>query len=193
MSCRWVAFALLGAALLGAPSARADAWDARLSSRLTLGGGAYVPEQRVEPWPLVELGLRTDLLLGEARPARVRLGPALDLRTEGFRTFEVAGGLAVLLPLDQGFALTLTGAAGWGARPEERDGPLALGALAFGWRPYDYFGPYAWAVQLYTAARVQALDPRVWELTVGVEVDLEIVFVIPILFVVQLARGGDPA
>lgn len=170
----------------------ADDWDAQVSARLSLGGGAYVPEQGVDPWPLFELGLRSDLLFGEARPARVRFGPALDLRTEGFRTFEAAGGLSVLLPLDSGFAFTVTGAAGWGARPEDRDGPLALGTVAIGWRPYNYFSAYAWAVNLYAGARVQLQEPRVWEVTVGIEVDLEMLFVIPVMFFVELARGSDP-
>jgi hypothetical protein len=173
-------------------SARADDWDARVSSRLTLGGGVYVPEQLGDPWPLFELGVRTDLLFGEARPTRVRFGPALDLRTEGFRTFELAGGLALLLPVDQGFAFTVTGGAGWGARPEGRDGALALGTLAFGWRPYNYFSAYAWAVNLYASTRVQIQEPRVWEVTVGVELDFEFLFVIPFMYVVELSRGGDP-
>ncbi|MCZ7686618.1 MAG: hypothetical protein M5U28_50865 [Sandaracinaceae bacterium] len=90
-----------------------------------------MPEALGDPWPLFEMGLRSDLLFGEAHPARVRLGPALDLRTEGFRTFEIAGGLALLLPVESGFAFTVTGGAGWGARPEGRDGALALGQLAF--------------------------------------------------------------
>lgn len=185
--------AVLALALALAPtSARAEGWDARVSSRLTLGGGAYVPEQLGDPWPLFEMGLRTDLLFGEARPAQVRFGPALDLRTEGFRTFELAGALAVLLPIDSGFALTLTGGAGWGARPEGRDGALALAQVAFGWRPYNYFSAYAWAVNLYAGTRVQLMEPRVWEVTVGVELDVELLFVIPFMFFVELARARDP-
>jgi hypothetical protein len=185
------ALALLALLAVAAP-AHADDWDARISSRLTLGGGVYVPEPLGDPWPLFEMGLRADLLVGEARPARVRFGPALDLRTEGFRTFELAGGLAVLFPLDRGFALTATAGAGWGARPEGRDGALALGALAFGWRPYNYFSAYAWAVNLYAAGRMQLMEPRVWEVTIGVEIDFEILFVIPFMYVYELARGGDP-
>lgn len=178
---------------LAAPSlAHADDWDAQVSARLTFGGGAYVPEALGDPWPLFEMGLRSDLLFGEARPARVRLGPALDLRTEGFRTFELAGGLALLLPVESGFAFTVTGGAGWGARPEGRDGALALGQLAFGWRPYNYFSAYAWAVNLYAGARVQLLEPRVWEITIGLEFDLEFLFVIPFMFFWELAEARDP-
>lgn len=191
MIVRALLFALV--ALTAAPPlAHADDWDARVSARLTLGGGAYVPEQLGDPWPLFEMGLRSDLLFGEAHPARVRFGPALDLRTEDFRTFEVAGALAVLLPVESGFAFTLTGGGGWGARPEGRDGPLALGVLAFGWRPYNYFGAYSWAVNLYAATRVQLMEPRVWEITIGFEFDAEILFVIPFMFLWELAEARDP-
>lgn len=184
---------LAAAAVLALPcAASADDWDARVSARLALGGGAYVAEQGLDPWPLFELGLRSDLLFGEARPAQVRFGPAIDLRTEDFRTFELAGGLAVLLPIDSGFALTVTAGAGWGARPEGRDGALALGQLAVGWRPYNYFSAYSWAINFYAGTRVQLMEPRVWEVTAGIEIDLEILFVIPFMFVVELARAGDP-
>ena len=172
-------------------SASADDWDARVSARLALGGGAYFAEQG-DPWPLFELSLRSDLLFGEARPARVRFGPALELRTEGFRTFEAAGGLAVLLPVEKGFAFTITGGAGWGARPEERDGPLAFGTVAFGWRPYNYFSAYAWAINLYAGARIQTMEPQVWEVTAGIEVDFEFLVAIPVMFAIQQARAGDP-
>ncbi len=174
------------------PSEASAEWDARVSGRLYLGGGAYIAEQGPDPWPLFELGLRSDLLFGEARPAQVRLGPALDLRTEDFRTFEVAGALAVLLPVDSGFAFTITAGGGWGARPEGRDGPLGLAQLAFGWRPYNYFSAYSWAVNLYAATRVQFNEPRVWEVTIGIELDFEILFVIPFMFIWELANARDP-
>ena len=187
-----VAGALGLAALLSAAPAAAD-WDAQVSSRFGLGGGAYLLEQGADPWPMIELGLRTDLLLGEARPSTVRFGPALDLRTEGFRTFEVGGGLAVLLPTGRGFGMTLTGGAGWGARPEDRDGAFAMAQIALGYRPYNYFSAYAYALNVYAAGRVQLEnEPRAWEITVGVEVDVEMIFVIPIMFFVELARASDP-
>ncbi|HEY8428778.1 MAG TPA: hypothetical protein VIL20_10405 [Sandaracinaceae bacterium] len=182
----------LAVVLVLAPSHAAADWDARVSARLALGGGVYVPEAAGDPWPLFEMALRSDLLFGEARPARVRFGPALDLRTEGFRTFEVAGALAVLLPVERGFALTVGGGAGWGARPEGRDGPLGLAQVAFGWRPYNYFGAYAWAVNLYAAGRVQFVDPRAWEITIGIELDFELLFVIPFMFFWELAEARDP-
>jgi hypothetical protein len=185
--------ALVALLLLSAAPARADDWTIQTSGRLTLGGGAYIPESAPQgTWPLFETGLRGDLMIGEARPARVRFGPMLDLRTEDFRTFELAGALAVLFPLDAGFTLTLNAGAGWGARPEDRDGALALGIVSVGWRPYNYFGLYGWTVQLYGAARVQLENDRVWEVTIGLEIDFEILFVIPFMFLWELAEARDP-
>lgn len=185
------------ALLLCAPAVAAADWDAQVSTRLQLGGGAQIPERGPDPWPMFELGLRGDVLLGEARPGRVRLGPALDVRTEDFQTLELGAGAALLLPTAQGFGVTLTGGAGWGARPAVegvgRDGAFAFGQIAFGWRPYNYFGAYAWTAGVYAATRVQLeSDPRAWEITVGVEVDLELLFVIPVMFIVEATRGGDP-
>ena len=106
---------LLLLALLPSAASAQGGWDARVSGRLTLGGGAWIAEDGQDPWPLFEMGMRADVLIGEARPANVRFGPAIDLRTEDFRTFELAGALAVLFPIDAGFGVTLTGGAGWGA------------------------------------------------------------------------------
>ncbi|HUG36048.1 MAG TPA: hypothetical protein VML54_03805 [Candidatus Limnocylindrales bacterium] len=123
----------------------------------------------------------------------MRIGPALDVRTEGFQTLEVAGAAAALFPTGQGFGITLTAGAGWGARPGGRDGAFALGELAFGWRPYNYFGAYAWTAALYAATRVQLESaPRAWEVTVGVQIDFEFLFVIPFMFLVEATQGGDP-
>ncbi|MBX3273710.1 MAG: hypothetical protein KF729_25825 [Sandaracinaceae bacterium] len=181
----------LALALFAPATARAD-WDAQLSSRVSVGGGAYVLEADPAPWPLFELGLRADLLLGESRDEVVRFGPALDVRTEGFRTLEVAGALAILWPTGAGFGITTTFGAGWGARPEDRDGAFALGQLAFGWRPYNYFSAYAWTAGVYAAGRVQLENGRAWELTIGLELDVELLFVIPFMFFVELARARDP-
>jgi len=177
--------------LLWAAPAQAD-WDVQLSSRLQLGGGAWIAEQNPSPWPLLEVGLRADLLAGEATSERVRFGPAFDLRTEGFRTLEVGGGLAVLWPTGQGFGFTTTLGAGWGARPEDRDGAFAMGQIAFGWRPYNYFSPYAWTAGVYAAGRVQLENERAWEITVGIEFDFELLVAIPILFLVELIEAEDP-
>lgn len=179
------------AALLVTATAQAD-WDAQLSTRLLLGGGAWVAEPQPEPWPLFELGFRADVLFAEAHPGLVRFGPVIDLRTEGFRTFEAGGGLAVFFPTGLGFGITTTFAAGWGARPEDRDGAFGLAQIAIGYRPYNYFSAYAYAVNVYAGTRVQLESGRAWEVTVGIEIDLGLVAAVPFMFVYELARAHDP-
>lgn len=175
-----------------ASAAHAD-WDPQFGARLTLGGGAYVSEARPDPWPLFELGLRADMLLGERRPDQVRFGPALDLRTEDFRTFEIAGALELFLPVGMGLGFTLVSGADFKARPEGRDGGLLLEQIAFGYRSFNYFSIYGWAVNVYAGTRIQLPEPRAWEITIGVEIDCELIFVIPFLFLYTLAtQGGDP-
>jgi len=183
----------LGLVLLAvSPSAARADWDAQFSTRLLLGGGVYVAEQSPDPWPLFELGLRADVLFGEVHAERVRFGPALDLRSEDFRTFEAGGGLAVLFPTGLGFGITTTVGAGWGARPGGRDGAFGLAQIALGYRPYNYFSAYAYGLSLYAGARVQLEGGRVWEITAGLEVDLEFIFAIPFMFVYELANGHPP-
>lgn len=186
------ALALVSLLALAPTRARAD-WDAQLSVRLLLGGGAFVDEQQPDPWPFFELGLRADVLLGEARPDRVRFGPAIDLRTEDYRTFEAGGGLALYLPTGLGFGIVTTVGAGWGARPENRDGAFGLAHIALGYRPYNYFSVYGYGVAVYAGARVQLeRDPRAWEVSLGVEIDAEFLFAVPIMFVYGLANARDP-
>ena len=186
------ALALVSLLALAPIRAHAD-WDAQFSSRLLLGGGAFVDEQQPDPWPFFELGLRADVLFGEARPDRVRLGPAIDLRTEDYRTFEVGGALALHLPTGLGFGVSTTVGAGWGARPENRDGAFGLAQIAFGYRPYNYFSMYGYGVSAYLGARVQLeSDPRAWEISLGVEIDAEFLFVIPFMFIYELANAHDP-
>ena len=178
---------------VGLPANVASAdWDVQISSRLQLGGGVYIDEQSPAPWPLFEAAARADLLIGEAHPGLVRFGPAIDVRTEDFRTAELAGGLAILWPTGQGFGFTTTLGAGYGFRPDGRDGALAFAQIAFGWRPYDYFSAYAWTAGVYLAGRAQLENGRAYEVTLGLEIDFEITGVIPILFFARLATGEDP-
>jgi hypothetical protein len=88
----WLALIFLFA--LAPTRAHAEDWTLQGSGRLTLGGGAYVAEDGQDPWPLFELGLRGDLLFGEARPTQV-LRSDVRSRTEDSRSM-LAGALSVL-------------------------------------------------------------------------------------------------
>jgi len=86
--------ALLAATLALAPGPASADWQ--LSARLAAGGGIESsPEQDTDG--LFALAVRSELLAGPHRVRRVRVGPALELRTQGFETAEAAAGLALVM------------------------------------------------------------------------------------------------
>jgi hypothetical protein len=162
--------------------------DAQLSSRLQLGGGVYT---EVNDWSaLFDFGVHADVLFGGAEPDVVRVGPMLDLRTRTFATAEAATGASVLLPLGEGWPLTITGGLGWALR-EGDDGAFALGKLAFGFRDYNYHSAYGYALELYATARVDVGDPSRVDLSFGASVDLMFILVVPVLYLVTLFSSGS--
>lgn len=52
----WVDIAIVAAGLcvvwLAMPAVAAADWDAQVSTRLAIGGGAQIPEQGAGPWPM---------------------------------------------------------------------------------------------------------------------------------------------
>lgn len=180
---------LLVVALL-APSAAHAGDVVQVSSRLALGGGAGFPA--TEPVAGVfELAARVEALFGDPRPAVVRLGPALELRTATFASAELAGGLTGLVPLDLDFALTLTLGAGYAWRDQGRDGALALAVLSAAYRPYDHWDAYGLGIGIYVGGRAGFAGYDTWEITAGVEVDLELLFVTPVRYLVMSLSGSD--
>ena len=168
----------------------------QISARLALGGGARFPQGR-DPDGLFELALRADALFGDPIAGRARLGPAIDLRTATFGSFELAGGVAGLVPLGSDFALTLMLGAGYalrdqGVEPAPRHGAIALATLTASFRPYDHGDAYGYAVGLYASGRAGFAGHETWEISAGLEIDLELVFVAPIRFLITSTQGGDP-
>ncbi len=182
------ALVALGVLLLASPAAAQI--DAQLSSRLFLGGGAEFPAQR-DTSGVFDLGARAEVFVGDAAANRFRLGPAVDLRTATFRTFEAAGGLALLVPIGLDFALEASFAAGFAARPEGRDGGIAVLTLRAAYQPYDHFDCYSHGVALYVTGRA-GLDGGTWEATAGIEIDFEFLFATPLVYVVTALSGHDP-
>ncbi len=179
---------VLGAVLLALVPATVQA-DLQASVRYGFGlGGTSAPEP---PGLLIESTLRSELLFGAPGDEHVRVGPAIDLRTNRFRTFEAAAGLAVLLPIARGFPIVLTAGAGYGWRRQQPNAPFLLGTLAWGYRSYNFHSPYGLGLQLYVSARV-GLDPSHYEITAGIEIDLEALVVIPGAFLISLFRRGPP-
>jgi hypothetical protein len=136
--------------------------------------------------------LRAELLFGGARPDVVRVGPAIDLRTGNFASAEIAGGLTLLLPVAAGWPLFVTGGAGYAARADGPSAPFALATVAFGYRGYDYNDPYGFAVDVYATYRVDFEDPGRFEVTAGLELDLELIFVLPTRLIITWIARDDP-
>lgn len=145
---------------------------------------------------LFELAVRLDVLVGEDRASRVRLGPALDLRTAGFSTLEGALGLSVVLPVAGDFVLGGSVLAGAAARlpgaDGQRDAAIAIVTLRGGYQPYDHFDAYSMGLHVYASGRWGFFGAESWEATIGIEVDLELLFVTPGRFIVLALSGGDP-
>lgn len=186
--------ALLASAVLlttwvaSAASARADA---QWSTRLGLGGGVASNGDASQEG-VFELRLAADLLWGGARPNVVRVGPLVDLRTSDFSSAEMAAGASVSLPLMQGFPMTVSGGLGYALREADRDAPFALGRLAFGYHPYNYLSSYAYALNVYADVRHDVGPHEAWSITGGVEIDLEFIVVIPVMFIAKFITRGDP-
>lgn len=190
-----VAVLLPASVLAIAGSARADAVPpgdvVQISTRLAIGGGADFPALR-DVGGIFELALRADALFGDPVAGRARIGPAIDVRTATFGSLELAGGLIGLLPLGWDFALTLTVGAGYAFRDQGRDGAVAITTVTASFRPYDHFDAYGEAIGIYVGGRAGFAGWETWEITAGLEIDLELVFVAPIRFLITATRGGDP-
>lgn len=184
------AVGLLALVAVAAPARASAQIDAQITSRLFLGGGAELPAQRPVA-ALFDFGARAELLIGDAAAQRFRIGPGIDLRTATFRTFEAAGGLALLLPLGYDFAIEAMAGAGFAARPEGHDGGIAVLTLRAAYQPYDHFDCYSHGVAIYATGRA-GLDGQTWEVTGGLEIDFEFLLATPIVYVITALSGHDP-
>lgn len=138
------------------------------------------------------MGLRTEVLFGRPGDEHLRIGPAVDLRTASFDTFEAAAGAAVLIPTWRGYPLVLTVGAGHALRRDEPDAPFFLSTLAWGYRSYNFHGAYGFGLMGYVSARTNVRDPRAWEIVAGVEIDLQFLVAIPAMGIRNLFRRGPP-
>ncbi len=184
-----LALAALALAVSAASTAHAQ-YDAQITSRLFVGGGAELPAQRPVA-ALLDFGVRAELLVGDAAAQRFRVGPGIDLRTATFRTFEAAAGLAVLLPLGFDFAIEAMLGAGFAARPDGHDGGVGVLTLRAAYQPYDHFDCYSHGVAIYGTGR-GGLDGQTWEVSAGVEIDFEFLLATPIVYVITALSGHDP-
>lgn len=155
--------------------------EPQLSVRLGTGAGVYQHGAATDA--RFDLHLSADVLFGDPFPNRVRLGPLLDLRTGDFTSFEIAGGMTVLLPVVDGFPLLLSAGGGYAAR-DRGAGAVGFGRVAFGYRDYSY-SLYGWCAAVYVDTRV-SIDR--WEVVGGVEIDVALLAA-PFLALVTALRG----
>lgn len=180
---------------MSAPSAAADLPPegprAQVSARFGFGFGATTGELQREF--IYENLLRMEVLFGAPGDEHARVGPALELRTWAFDTAEASVGAAVLLPIARGYPLTISATAGYAARSGPTpSGPIGVFTLTWGYRSYNFHGRYGLGLQIFVSGRVRWDEPRQWEVTAGIEIDLEAMIAIPALFLFSLFRGGPP-
>jgi hypothetical protein len=161
----------------------------QVSTRLT-NGVSFVPESGArEGAPFAySMGVVTDVLLGPRLPDRFRIGPTLDLRTRGFRTFEPTAFVTAAVPTLSGFPLTVGLGAGPALRLDGANGLQACGRIAWGFRPFDYYA-YGYGLQVFVDARRGVFGFDRWDVTAGIEIDLEWLVFAPAMFVWNYIRG----
>lgn len=169
--------------------------DVQWSSRLGFGFGAAMGE--LERAFVYENTIRVEALFGGRGDEHVRVGPAIDLRTRLFRSAEGSAGIGLLLPIARGYPIVLTATAGYAFRRDDvlagwEDGPIFVGTVAWGYRSYDFHDHYQLGFHVFVSSRVHLDQVSRWELTAGIELDLEILFVVPARFLVSLFRRGPP-
>lgn len=161
----------------------------QVSTRLT-NGVSFVPhgESREEAPFAYSMGVVTDVLFGPRLPDRFRIGPTVDLRTRGFRTFEPTALVTAAIPTMSGFPLTVGAGLGPAFRVGIADGVQVCGRVAWGFRPFDYYG-YGYGLQVFVDARRGVVGFDRWDVTAGVEIDLEWLVFAPAMFVWNYIRG----
>lgn len=169
------------------PLARAEP---QVSARLNLGGGARF--EHGDARGLFDMGLRSEVLFGAPGDEHARFGPAVDIRTATFRTIEAAAGAALLVPTWRGYPIVLTTAVGWAARRHDQSSPVFVGTLAWGYRSYNFHGPYGFGLMGYVSGRADLGAPHGWEIIGGVEIDLEFLVAVPVMSMRMMFQRGKP-
>jgi len=152
-----------------------------------------------------EQAIRADFLFGKPGDWHVRFGPAVEARTACTLPILLAcihnttldGGLGgtLLLPFRNGYPIQITPIMGYAFRRDTfgGDGFYIANTLAWGYRPYNYFHRYAYAINAYATHRFHLDDPSQWEMTFGIEFDLELAIWVPILMLkTAFTHDRDP-
>lgn len=200
-----LSLALLVSLFVGPTTASAqyadpDDFVVQASARLVSGFGFArgIPHQGL----MGDQAIRADVMFGKPGDWRFRIGPAVELRTACTlpilitcihnQTLEGAAGPSLLIPFREGYPLTITPQLGYAFRRDSfgGDGFFVSNTLAWGYRPFNYFHWYAYGINAFVNHRFHLDDPSAWELTFGVELDMEFAIWTPILMI-RMAFQND--
>ncbi len=171
-------------------------WTHQWSSRLGTGFGAELGT--LDHHFVMENHIRTDVLFGKVGAGHMRIGPTFELRGSNFHSAELAVGPMWLIPTHRGWPLQLSVSGGYAFRFDDANDPRDLSGLrlvstaAWGLRSYNYHSHYGTGVNFFVTHRTWLDDASNFEVTGGIELDLQLAIGIPILFIRMLTQNDDP-
>jgi hypothetical protein len=181
--------ALSIAAFLAPSAARAEP---QATAGLTIGAAGVGLNRQVWDDTVFHMGLRGDVLFGRGSPTDFGFGPYLELNTHAFREVQFGAGGSVLFPVLDALPIVLS-AGVYGRKGDDDFGvePGIVGGLFWGSRSYNFHANYVLTAGLIGQMRYGLGESRETSIVVGAQLDL-VVMSLPILFLINAARGGSP-
>ncbi|MFI5301754.1 MAG: hypothetical protein ACHREM_27000 [Polyangiales bacterium] len=121
----------------------------------------------------LDLGLRTELLLGRSSPRDFGFGPWVQARTTWFDGADYGGGAVALLPVDSALPIWV-GAGAFERRRQDSWSPGIDAFIGFGSRSYDYHDPYAMVLGATLDVRAVLGPVRQTDVILCLQLDLEV-------------------
>jgi hypothetical protein len=178
----------LGAALVARP---AEA-DPQASVGLTIGAaGEGLDHQFWKRRTAFHLGLHGDVLFGRTKNSDFGIGPYAEVLTHAFDEVQFGGGVSGLLPVLDTFPIVLSAGAYARKGPEPATlEPGVAGELFWGSRSYNFHSKYVLSGGLLGQLRYGLGPSRETSIVVAAQIDV-VLLAMPILFLVNAARGGS--
>jgi len=180
---------LLGITLALAP--RAARADPQATVGLTIGDAGVGYNRHFWVKNKFHLGLRSDVLFGRSKATHFGVGPYVEVLTHGFSEIQFGGGVSGLLPVLPAFPIVLSfggyGRKGSDMFPLE---PGITGQLFFGSRSYNFHANYVMTGGLLGEMRYGLGRSKETSIVISAQLDL-LVLALPIIFLINAARGGS--
>lgn len=151
-----------------------------------------------------DTGIRTDFLWGDPGDEHVRFGPQIDVRSAcdlpifvtclHNKSIEFSAGPSLLIPFRRGYPMQISPTVGYAFRRDDYggNGMFLSNTFAWGYRPYNYFHRYGYGIMAFVSHRLHLNDVSQWEMTFGIEFDMELAVWTPILIVRMMFQNDDP-